>query len=329
MSSPLIQIRGLAFPPAEGRAPGVSLPRLELSPGRVYALIGGSGCGKSLLLSLLATFPPPSWENPALRGNAEFCFRWFGEEITPEKFSSARSYSEAMKIALERAGGNLCYLPQTLPSHGNGTAEQILSEIVFASSAGKTRKEILSEAERFFAEHESFLDWKNKRGKRVDSFSGGERKRFEICARLIALRFLSNADWKTLFLLDEPTAGLDCVRALAFFKFIRDCAAQNGNIAFVVATHDLDALDGNADGVVAMQRDDKDDENTPNVDEANTCCEIFCGNAADFRECFDRGNADSIADIFKTMRERGESAGQLQAKWLAWRNGGVRRTAQI
>lgn len=328
---PLIEIRNLEFGLDEqskdrGKIPGLSLPYLSISPGHIYALVGGSGCGKSLLLSLLSTFPPGTWKKPKQPEN--FSFFWFGEKFSERDFGSAGKYSSKMRSVLDKSQGNIWYVPQHLPiSRADSVSvEKTLFEIVRATNPEKSLKEILDVAEKFFDKLNKksgsrFFDWDKEQHESVRKLSGGERKRFEVCARLIALN-LFNQDGKALFLLDEPTAGLDPVRSRYFFEFIKNISAEDEDVAFVIATHDLQFLDTYADEIISIRRDDIDDETTTHLDESKTCCEIFCGKIGDYKKVFggERGNAKTVLEIFErnNRRENGknaESAGALQKRW--------------
>ena len=62
MSAPILHIRDLvtAFPSADGRVPVVDGVSLEVDEGEVLALVGESGCGKSMTaLSAMRLIPKP------------------------------------------------------------------------------------------------------------------------------------------------------------------------------------------------------------------------------------------------------------------------------
>lgn len=328
---PLIEIRNLEFELDErarsrSKIPGLSLPYLSISPGRIYALIGGSGCGKSLLLSLLSTFPPRTWEKP--RHPETLFFSWFGENFSESDFRSVRTYSSKMRDALDKSQGNIWYVPQHLPiSRADSVSvEKTLFEIVWATNPKKSPEEVFDAAEVFFDKLNKksgsrFFDWNKERHESVRKLSGGERKRFEVCARLIALN-LFNQDGKALFLLDEPTAGLDPVHSRFFFEFIKNISKEDKDVTFVIATHDLQFLDNYADEIISIRRDDEDDKTTTYLKEDKTCCEIFCGNVDDYKKVFvdENENAKTILEIFEQNNRReneknAESAGTLQERW--------------
>ncbi|PWR19896.1 ATP-binding cassette domain-containing protein [Zavarzinia compransoris] len=218
----LVEVAGLARRwRAEGRDYTVAVERLTVAPGDCIALTGPSGVGKSTLIDLLALALAPD-------AAERFVLRIGGEAIDLAALWRRGGRGRAALAALRarivgyvpQAGGLLPYLDV----EGNIALTQRLS--------GRPDRALVRELARR-------LDIGDLLARKPATLSVGQRQRVAI-ARALAHRPL-------LLLADEPTASVDPVRAAAILDLLIESAAAAG-AALVVASHDLDRLDGRIGG---------------------------------------------------------------------------------
>ena len=175
---------------------------LQVGDGELALLVGASGCGKTTLLSALATLLTPArgsvvldgTEVTALTGKARDEYRRHGVGVVFQAFNLLPALSAVDNVAM--------------PMWNDGVSGR----------AARTRaRELLSD-----------LGLGDRLGHKPSSLSGGQQQRVAI-ARAIALE-------PPLLLADEPTAHLDATQVDAVLRLFRDTAAP-GRVV-VVATHD-------------------------------------------------------------------------------------------
>jgi phospholipid/cholesterol/gamma-HCH transport system ATP-binding protein len=181
---------------------------LTVQRGEIFAVVGGSGTGKSVLLNTII----------GLRQPDEGHITVFGQEL---QRASRRRWS-----ALERAWGVLF---QGGALFSNLTVRENVAAPMFEHT-DLSRKEINELADMKIA----LVGLKPEAGAlKPSELSGGMRKRAGL-ARALAL------DPELLFL-DEPTSGLDPISAAAFDDLILDLSRSLDLTVFMI-THDLDTL---------------------------------------------------------------------------------------
>ncbi len=205
-SDPVIAVRGLVV--RYGRRTVLHGLDLEVARGEVFALVGGSGVGKTTLLHQLIMLDVPSAGS----------IRLFGEEVAGIDERAAAHLRRRIGVMFQQGAlfSSLTVLDNVaLPLREHTTlAEATIRDLAMLKLA---LVGLSSEAGRL---HPAEL-------------SGGMRKRVAV-ARALAL------DPELLFL-DEPSAGLDPVSAGDMDELIVQLRDSLG-LTVVIVTHDLDTL---------------------------------------------------------------------------------------
>jgi len=191
---------------------------LELRRGEILAVIGGSGCGKSVLLREILRLMPVTEGEISL----------FSEDIS--------TLSEAQLAPLRRRIG-------VLFQHAALFSSQTLLENVMLPLLEHTHldPDTVEELARLRIAMVGLPE--EAAGRFPAELSGGMRKRAGL-ARALAL------DPELLFL-DEPTSGLDPVGANGLDDLIKDLAHAMG-LTVLMVTHDLASLWYIADRIVML-----------------------------------------------------------------------------
>ena len=226
-----------------------------LETGRMYAVVGKSGCGKTVLNSLFMGFPAFS-----LRDAGAAC-TFFGAEIPSAAFRSRTAVARAWRGVRRR--GVLLYLPQQLPD-GRGfemSVREYFLEVVHAllrtCGVRRAAADILAPFAGGGALGALAAPLAARLALPINRLSGGERRRVELIARLYALRELPTGR-PALLVLDEPTTGLDAPGVCGYMAALRDCFRTDvgAQAAVLVTTHDLQLLADEAifDAVVMVRK---------------------------------------------------------------------------
>ncbi|OGV29476.1 MAG: ABC transporter ATP-binding protein [Legionellales bacterium RIFCSPHIGHO2_12_FULL_35_11] len=216
MSSPIIEIKNLKN--YLGNTFVHKDINISVNKGEIFAIIGGSGCGKTTVLrSILMLMQPTSGE-----------IKVFGQDITKLDENSAN--------AIRRRWGVL-FQHSALFS-----AMTVLENIMFPMHE-------LADLDEEFMKELAMLKIaliglpKEAAGKLPSELSGGMQRR-AAAARAIAM------DPELLFL-DEPTSGLDPLSAKLFDQlilYLRDAL----NLTIVIVSHDIDSLKRTTDRVAFL-----------------------------------------------------------------------------
>lgn len=301
----------------ERRKMSLEIPRLRIRAGEITAVIGGSGCGKSVLLSLVMGYP-----SFGIGGELEVAtFSLFGEKMPASAFRFP-GHALLWRRKIFRNGG-LFYLPQTFPmakSRGGDTLSAMVQ--VVQAMAAPTRVSLRGANGLLAA---SFLrhGMRDALSKKLGSLSGGERRRAELLARLVAMQ---EARRPAILVLDEPTTGFDPANAQCFIRDVRnmidDLVSAGVPVAALLSTHEMKSLDDRMDDgrrvidrVCVVNRDLKGPGD-------GDCTVVFDGLPDDvFPLFFDVGDDNSprtfaadCDDLFERIRE--STSAEWVAHWL-------------
>lgn len=141
----------------------------------------------------------------------------------------------------------MAYLPQQIASFNAGFPSTVYE---FVKSGRYPRQGWFRRLTGHDEEHirtslEAVGMWEHK-DKRLGSLSGGQKQR-----AVIARMFASDPD---IFILDEPTTGMDSGTKTAFYELMHHSARKHGK-SILMITHDADELCDYADRNIYLVRD--------------------------------------------------------------------------
>ncbi|MCI1903038.1 MAG: energy-coupling factor ABC transporter ATP-binding protein [Enterococcaceae bacterium] len=163
---------------------------LSLEAGKVYALIGENGGGKSTLCSLIRGFIPH-----VFKGDLE------GKAVVFEK--------DIVKTSLGEFADMIGYVAQNPFTQITGTTESVYEEVGYGlESLGKKREEILETIDQVL----EIFHIEDLAEKKPNELSGGQKQKVAL-----ASVYAMNPD---LFIIDEPTSQLDPVGTNEIFSIV-------------------------------------------------------------------------------------------------------------
>jgi oligopeptide/dipeptide ABC transporter ATP-binding protein len=229
-SAPLLAIDRLAisFPAEDGRVHVVDRVALEIAPGETLALVGESGCGKSITaLAVMRLVPKPGRIQPESR------IRFGGRDLI------SLSVPEMRALRGSRIG-MIFQEPMTSLNPVTTVGAQVEEAIRLHAKASA------AEARRRTVEMLHMVGIPDP-ASRADAYphqlSGGLKQRVMI-AMAMAMR-------PRLLICDEPTTALDATIRAQILELIRSLAATTGT-AVLLITHDLGVVNAIADRVAVM-----------------------------------------------------------------------------
>jgi peptide/nickel transport system ATP-binding protein len=228
--TPLLEVRDLrvTFPAGSRTIHPVDGVSFALERGRTLALVGESGCGKSLTgLALLRLVPSPGMVDP-------------GSTIRLEGVNLMSLDEKAMR---QVRGGRIAMVFQDPMTSLNPvlTAGDQIAEAIRAHR-DVSRREALARAESLLGEV-GIADPARRLGEYPHQLSGGMRQRVMIAIALAAE--------PEIIIADEPTTALDVTVQAQILELLDRLRAQRG-LAVLLITHDLGVVAGRADDMCVM-----------------------------------------------------------------------------
>ena len=229
MSEPLLEVGGLevSFQTEEGLVRAVDGVSFDLREGEILAVVGESGCGKSVTaMTLLGLTRSP---NSRFAGTATYR----GTELvgaSDEQLQKVRGAEVAMVFQDPMTSLN--------PVHriGDQIIEQIQAHEQVSEEAARERVIELLEKVGIPRARERIRSYPHE-------FSGGMRQRVMIAMAL-------SCD-SSVLIADEPTTALDVTIQAQILQRIRDLRDETG-AAVILVTHDLGVVADIADRVAVM-----------------------------------------------------------------------------
>ncbi|MFF0749303.1 ABC transporter ATP-binding protein [Streptomyces sp. NPDC004267] len=206
----------LTYPDGDGRLTALDDVSLDVPAGRLTAVVGPSGSGKSSLLAVAATLVTPDSGRVVVAG------------------TETGSLSPAAKAGLRREHiGIVFQQPNLLPSLSALEQLQVMAHLS-GRGAGAARERALELLDA--------VGLADQAHRRPHQLSGGQRQRVNIARALM--------NEPSVLLVDEPTSALDHERGAAVMELLGRLTAQRGT-ATVLVTHDRTHL-GRADRTVTV-----------------------------------------------------------------------------
>lgn len=215
---PLIEARDVHFAYAANAPLVVRGASLSVGRGKLFALIGANGSGKSSLIRLLAGLLAPS------KGEIKF------DGVALEKIEP--------RIRARR----IAYVPQTTKTIFPFTALEV---VLTGRSPYLTRFQFENTSDVGIARAAlESVDAAHLATRQVTELSGGERQLVALARAL--------AQEPELLLLDEPSSALDLKHRAQLIRHLRRLRDER-NITALIVTHDLQLLDPAFDSIAAMR----------------------------------------------------------------------------
>jgi oligopeptide/dipeptide ABC transporter ATP-binding protein len=230
MQQPLLEIDGLniAFDTARGEVRPVRDVSLDIYPGQTVAVVGESGCGKSVTaMSVLRLIPSPPGK--VLGGSVRFNGANL-LDLSEREMRDVRGRDIAMIFQEPMTSLNPVYT----------VGDQIVEAIVLHQHVSKRKAyEIAEQSLRDVG----IADPHRRLHSYPHEMSGGMRQRVMI-AMALSCR-------PKLLIADEPTTALDVTIQAQILELLRKLQRETG-MAIMLITHDLGVVAENADVVAVM-----------------------------------------------------------------------------
>ncbi len=244
VDSPLLRIEDLAvsFHTDAGAVQATSEVNLAIYPRQTVALVGESGCGKSVsALSTLQLIPTPPGRYDTGR------IRWYPPIDLPGHHGGSADGVDLLSLSdrqMQRVRGNSIAMifqePMTSLNPVYTIGDQILEAIQLHQHL--PRAAALDTAERALRDV-GIAEPRRRLDEYPHQLSGGMRQRVMIAMAL--------ACEPELLLADEPTTALDVTIQAQILELLRELQQTRG-MSIMLITHDLGVVAENADVVAVM-----------------------------------------------------------------------------
>jgi peptide/nickel transport system ATP-binding protein len=230
MPDPLLEIKDLnvAFDTERGQIRPVRDVSLTIYPGQTVAVVGESGCGKSVTaMSILRLIPQPP-----------------GKVLGGQVMLDGRDLLKLPEHEMRRVRGKdiamIFQEPMTSLNPVYTIGEQIAEAVVLHQRVSK--REAMQIAEQSLRDV-GIADPGRRIGEYPHQMSGGMRQRVMIAMALSCK--------PKLLIADEPTTALDVTIQAQILELLRKLQREQG-MAIMLITHDLGVVAENADVVAVM-----------------------------------------------------------------------------
>ena len=230
MAKPLLDIRNLnlAFNTSRGQIRPVRDVSLSIYPGQTLAVVGESGCGKSVTaLSVLRLIPTPPGQ-------------YLGGEIVFEGRDLLKLSEKEMRSVRGRDIAMVFQEPMTSLNPVYTIGDQIAEAVILHQHLDT--KQAYDVAEQSLADV-GIADPRRRLSEYPHQLSGGMRQRVMIAMALSCK--------PKLLIADEPTTALDVTIQAQILDLLRKLQNDTG-MAMMLITHDLGVVAENADTVAVM-----------------------------------------------------------------------------
>ncbi|HEV2293438.1 MAG TPA: ABC transporter ATP-binding protein [Tepidisphaeraceae bacterium] len=230
MAQPLLEVQNLniAFDTERGQIRPVRDVSLAIYPGQTVAVVGESGCGKSVTaLSVLRLIPQPPG-------------KVLGGEIILEGRDLLKLPEHEMRTVRGKDIAMIFQEPMTSLNPVYTIGDQIAEAVVLHQRVG--RREAVQIAEQSLREV-GIADPGRRLNEYPHQMSGGMRQRVMIAMALSCK--------PKLLIADEPTTALDVTIQAQILELLRKLQREQG-MAIMLITHDLGVVAENADVVAVM-----------------------------------------------------------------------------
>ena len=249
--------------------------RLNVKPGSMVLLLGGSGAGKSTFVNAVTGYE---------KGNAKMYLN--GRNI----------YKDYGKLKYD-----IGLVPQADLMRDNDTVYSTLADAASMRMPVKVSRE---EKKKRVEEVMDFIGLEAVKDSLVSKLSGGQKKRLSIAIDMVSDPML--------FILDEPDSGLDGVIARELMEKLRDIA-DKGHIVMVI-THTPDRVRDLFDSVIILAKDSRRTGRLAYYGPIQKAMEFFGKDsmerillAINPKDEGGEGRSDEFIEKYNAMRESGEA----------------------